>query len=286
MQSDYQGSRRRWRVDIIIIAVTVGVFLLQSILTTWVHSPASRELPFLEKFFALYPDAVRQGFVWSFFTYGFLHSTDWILHILFNMLVFFFFARPIIARTGEKLFLVLYFGAILAGGIAWLLFNLSSTMPLVGASAGVIALVICFVCLNPSQSLFLFPFPFPIKAAILGYIVIGLNVFGFLFSELPGSGNVAYSAHLGGALFGWLFYRTIFSQKSLLPKSRPRMEKPDWLKKKPFSSSASTKFEINLQSKASRAKELDRILDKINEKGFASLTEEEKKTLDKARDLR
>lgn len=287
MQSGYQppSGKSGWQVDRVIIGVTVAIFIIQAISAIWFAPASPTQRGFMERYFALYPQGIQEGLVWSFFTYGFLHSTQNLFHILLNMLIFYFFAQPLLQRMGDKLFLILYFGGILLGGIGWILFNFDSTRPLVGASAGVFGLVICFICLNPRQPLYLFPFPFPIKPVVLAYILVGINGFGFIFYELPGTGNVAFSAHLAGALYGYLFYRVLFKSGGLFQKSDRNVEKPSWWKKKDKVEKTTRNFTINLSSRKKTQEEVDRILDKINEHGFGSLTEDEKKTLDRARDL-
>lgn len=276
---DPAPAPRRWRIDQIILFGTIGIFVLQAILLAWFNNA------FLLRLFALSPGQLSDGFVWTFLTYGLLHEPRSIIHILFNMLLFFFFARPLVSQMGEKWFGVLYGGCVLLGGLAWLIVNPQSRIPLVGASAGVIGMIICFICLNSRQPLYFFFIPFPIKPQIVAAVLVGFNVFGFLLYELPNQTDTAYSAHLGGALGGWLFYRLLFQRKPLFPSSPPNIEKPSWLKKKKVYSASQPNFQVNLTNRQHLQSEVDRILDKINEKGFGSLTNAEKETLDRARDL-
>jgi hypothetical protein len=68
---------------------------------------------------------------------------------------------------------------------------------------------------------------------------------------------------------------------------RPLLQKPSWLKvsKQSGKLGAPAGYSVNLDDREMVEQEVDRILDKINEKGFGSLTEDEKRTLDKAKSL-
>ena len=116
--------------------------------------------------------------------------------------------------------------------------------------------------------------------------LLGIETYGFLFSELNGSSGVAHSAHLGGMLAGLFFFGYVRSG-GILSVKRPNLQKPSWLKvsKQPSNSVAPAGYSVNLDDREMVEQEVDRILDKINEKGFGSLTEDEKITLDKAKSL-
>jgi hypothetical protein len=165
---------------------------------------------------------------------------------------------------------------------------------LIGASAGVMA-ILSFYCLkkpdNPITLLIFFVLPCSIKPR---WILIGAllyDIHGLLSYEVSGSGNIAHSAHLGGLAAGafvFLYFRS--------GKEFPRFvfkfssSKASTIFKKQGtginnSSIDKTNYKINLSSSTELQKEVDRILDKINEAGFGSLTKEEKLTLEKAKGL-
>ena len=74
------------------------------------------------------------------------------------------------------------------------------SVPTVGASGAVYAILMAFGMLFPNQEIFIFPLPMPIKAKwlIIGYFVIELGM-GFMSND-----GVAHFAHLGGMIFGFL----------------------------------------------------------------------------------
>ena len=79
----------------------------------------------------------------------------------------------------------------------------------VGASGAIFGVMIAFAMLHGDQEFMLFPLPFMIKAKYL----VGILVFIALAGAFQGMGpgrrgqSVAYFAHLGGALFGWIYVR-------------------------------------------------------------------------------
>ena len=232
-------------VVIQLIIANVAIFILQNILHTAFSSVA------LEKFFALSPATFFSGYIWTLITYSFLHGS--LIHILFNMLVLYFIGKHVEPVLGSRRFLGLYFASVICGGLFWLLFHWNTPGLVVGASAASIGTLICFCALYPNQQitfLLFFVLPVTLKPKWLAAIVIGIESFGFLFNELSGRGSspVAYSAHLGGALGGYLYFtlavRKNFSLSSFFP-SRVKIEKPAWLKKK----APERKFTINFSEK-------------------------------------
>ena len=79
----------------------------------------------------------------------------------------------------------------------------SPTTPTVGASGGVFAILLAFGILFAENEIMMIPFPFLIKAKYF----IGILIVITLAFAMSGGGNVAYVAHLGGLLFGWLYVR-------------------------------------------------------------------------------
>jgi len=85
---------------------------------------------------------------------------------------------------------------------------------------------------------------------------------------------------------GWVYFRYVHDARwrQYLPRRRTEIELPGWVKKKP-AAAAPAPFQVNLTHRDNLRAEVDRILDKINSRGFGALTAEEKRTLDEARDL-
>ena len=225
---------------------------------------------------------------WTIISYGFAHYG--FLHLFFNVLVLYFVSRLLVNLFSPKLSLNIYFLGILIGGLAFLLvFNvlpnrmINHIGPLVGASAGVRALLI-FICtyMPNKQTRF---FAITIKLWHIGAAIVVLDVLG-LFS-LNAGGNVA---HLGGSLLGYLyavqlqkghdigkgFERFMDRVASVFKKSSP-LKTVHRSKTKPFAGHNKDEFnEFNKQKK------IDIILDKISKSGYESLNAEEKAFLFKA----
>ncbi len=288
MQDDYRPRQTpilKW-----IILGTIAVFILQNVFALWFNQNYFLTT-FFGRFVALTPDNVSSGKIWTLITYAFLHDPGNLLHILGNMLVIFFIGRIILPVLGPRRFSQLYFGSALAGGILWLaVAALTHGGMVIGASGAAMGILIFFACLYPDRHITLllfFVIPVTLKPKYIAFALLAFDLFGFLFSELPGTGltHTAHSAHLGGMLAGFLFFRLAYA------KPAPRratggtsVELPAWFKKKNRQTEPK-RFTINITNRQNLKKEVDRILDKINSEGFGSLSEEEKNVLDRAKDL-
>ena len=109
----------------------------------------------------------------------------------------------------------------------------------------------------------------------------------FIFSELPSgqSSNIAHSAHLGGALAGFIVHK-LESAGFSIPRfkfaSNPKVNINPYSRKESHGTSS---YKINFPKASDLEDDVNRILDKINEHGFGSLTKEEKNILEKAKSL-
>ena len=286
MQEARPGSRTTvlgW-----LMAAIVAGYLLQAVVARIFDGG---EL--VERMFALTPAALRAGHVWTLFTYGFLHAQGLhlLLHIAVNLLGLFFLGRALLPVLGEKQFLFVYSAAVVLGGAVWAAVNWHAGAELIGASAGVMALFIVFACLYPDQEmtfLLFFIVPVTIKPKYLAYIAVGVDLVGCLAYEVTGNLSpfgYAHSAHLGGMAAGWLYFRFIHGSSWRLPSRRGTVELPKWMKNAQKSGAPAPSYKVNIGNRENLRAEVDRILDKINSKGFGALTAEEKRLLDEARDL-
>jgi membrane associated rhomboid family serine protease len=231
------------------------------------------------------PDGLLAGKFWTLVTYAFLHSGP--LHLVFNLLMIFFMGRALEDDLGPKMMTWLTLVGAASGALLWVLFNSESA--LVGASAIVFAYLTTFCLRHPEQPITLllfFVIPCTVKPRLVLWGALGITLFCFLFYELNGSPGVAHSAHLGGMLAGLFFFSYVRSGGTSWNK-RPRLQKPSWLKvaKQSRKSGTPSDYSVNLDDREMVEQEVDRILDKINDKGFGSLNEDEKRTLDKAKSL-
>jgi membrane associated rhomboid family serine protease len=217
---------------------------------------------------------------WTFVSYMFVHAG--LLHLLANMLMLFVFGTAVESRMGSRNFLLYYlFCGVGAAVFSLLLAGIMPVGAFVGASGAVLGVAVAFAMFWPDAELIVFPIPVPIKARTL---VIGLVVLDVVGSRLwPGDG-IAHLAHVGGALFGYLFFRAqLLSRRSAAPSTRT-VERVVMVQ----SGSAEPERRTPVTPMRPRrgidsdpvAAEVDRVLDKISEKGISSLTPAERKFLD------
>lgn len=228
---------------------------------------------------------------WTLITYFFTHSLERILHILFNMLVLYWFGRLFVEYLGSDKLIAVYVLGGLAGGILYLMaFNLIPNPPdflsksggMVGASAAIFAVMVAVATLLPNYTFFLFLIG-PVKIKYIAAFYIFLSILGSVGYNAGGD-----IAHLGGALMGYIYvkqlqaginwgywitatidwFKSLFSPRkhvkvtyrsSNASQKRPKKTKPD-------------------PDKVSQ-EEIDAILDKISAGGYESLSREEKEKL-------
>lgn len=153
------------------------------------------------------PGYLTPSFIpWQLITYGFVHSTNSLMHILFNMLMLWMFGRDIERLMGPQRFLIYYITCIAGAGIIQLLVGVlqGGGVPTVGASGGVFGILLAYGMAFPERRiLLLFP-PIPMKAK---YFVIMLGLLELYFGFSGVNNGIANFAHLGGMLFGYWLIR-------------------------------------------------------------------------------
>ncbi|MCT4628755.1 rhomboid family intramembrane serine protease [Winogradskyella sp.] len=226
---------------------------------------------------------------WTLITYGFAHYG--FFHVLFNLLVLYYISRMLLNLFRPKMALNIYFLGIIVGGLAFLfVYNvfpksfLINTSGVVGASAGIRALLIFLGVYMAETEVRVFTFNIKLKYIAIALVV--MDVLG-LFGWNQG-GNVA---HLGGALLGYLYATKLKQGKDIgtgfervmdavvswfQPKSNLKTVHRNQNKK---SYAGKTKQEFHTYNDQ---KKIDLILDKISKSGYESLTSEEKEFLFKA----
>jgi membrane associated rhomboid family serine protease len=191
--------------------------------------------PTMTEYLAMYPFSSELFRPYQIITHMFMHDTQNVFHIFFNMYALFMFGRDSELAMGAKKFLLFYFitglGAVVLHQLAGYLelqyaisrlstdelalfekgltikgdLNLNyvytvMNTPAVGASGAVYGVLVAFGMLYPNRVLMLLFPPIPIKAK---YFVLIMGVIE-LYLGFQNNGNVAHFAHLGGALFGFL----------------------------------------------------------------------------------
>jgi membrane associated rhomboid family serine protease len=225
---------------------------------------------------------------WQFVTYAFLHARE-PQHIIFNMLGLFFLGRDIEEVYGTKEFLRVYLAMAVFGGVAWAAAGKLQGAPdaagAVGASGAISGIVILYALNFPRRMLALF-FVIPVPAWFAGVLLVVGDAYGAM--ARPGGSRVAYAVHLGGAALaltyyglGWNFGRWwprsfSFSLRWLRPRPKLRVHTPDDRADRGDRGDRADPAENDL------SEEVDRILEKISREGEASLTREERRTLETA----
>ena len=282
MRDEY--GRQTTSVVTWILCAMVSGFVLQNIFDRWLGSNLFTQL------FAISPAGVRHGYVWTLITYTVLHGG--VLHLLGNGLGIFLLGRELAPLLGARRFLSVYLAAAAVGGACWLACHfIAGGSLLIGASGCLAALFIVFACFYPDREitfLVFFVLPVTLKPKVLAWILLGVDLLGFLFSELPGGSfdtGIAHSAHLGGMLAGWIYFRYFHANNGWDRAPTLSVELPAWLRKKTALSANSFKTKVQIKRQTDLRAQVDGILDKINSQGFGALTNEEKRTLDEAKNL-
>ncbi|WP_159948060.1 rhomboid family intramembrane serine protease [Polaribacter septentrionalilitoris] len=146
-------------------------------------------------------------------TSGFLH-VDWI-HLGFNMYALYLFGDIVARVLNTPNFLMIYFGSLIAGSLYSLYYHKDEPYySSVGASGAVSGIVYSSILLYPGMSLYLFFIPIPIPGYIFGVGYLLYSIYG-MKKQL---GNVGHSAHLGGAIGGFVI--TLVLQPILLSTNK------------------------------------------------------------------
>lgn len=210
---------------------------------------------------------------WTIITYGFLHAS--FIHLLMNMLVLYYIGNLFLDYFTPKQLYNFYIMGTFFGGLLFLTaYNMDLGLDgpmgsiLVGASAGVTAIFIGLATLIPYYSIRLVLFGY-VKLWILAVIWVGMDI--IQLSENTG-GRLA---HLGGALFGFLYVK-MYQSGSL------SITIPSWFKKRESPLKTVHRNKERSGSKVSNKDDQDRIneiLEKISKSGYDSLNKEEKEFL-------
>jgi membrane associated rhomboid family serine protease len=194
----------------LFIALNTAIFLFQASL------PGAELEAFIFDYGSIPYNTLRGEELYSVFTSMFLHG-GW-MHLLGNMLFLWVFADNIEATIGSSRFLVFYFlGGILAQ-LTHIYFNTASTVPTVGASGSISAIMGAYLVMFPASRIkvLFFLFVFRVPALIFLGIWIWqqwLSGTAALSINTAQSAGIAYWAHIGGFVFGVLtgfYYRYRF----------------------------------------------------------------------------
>jgi membrane associated rhomboid family serine protease len=244
-------------------------------------------------------EVVFHGQIWRLITHMFLHDVTSPAHIIFNMLFLWWFGSDVEDLYGPREFVAIY----LVGGLASAVAFVATSLPLalqvtdaalspvaLGASGAVTAVLLIFACHYPTRIIYVFFFlPVPIWLFVLFTVLHD----AFIFVGQMNTG-VAVAGHLGGAAFGFLYYKLHWRLSGLWPsfttwrkrRSQPRLrvyreeEAPTPVSVVAANPPASPALEDeHLEAK------MDAVLEKISREGKDNLTESEKAILLKASEI-
>ncbi|HUR52896.1 MAG TPA: rhomboid family intramembrane serine protease [Gemmataceae bacterium] len=286
----YRESTRGWadgfggnKVTVWLIGITCGVFFGQCL----TGHPLRSDLVALGRYD---PSAIADGEVWRLLTPVFLHTGLW--HLVMNMFVLYWVGSRMEEKYGGGEFLAFY---LLAGVTANLLYFLSQEAGLqpnasaVGASGAVNAALVLYALHYPRQQVLLFfVIPMPVWVLVVAFITLdALGTFGAVNQQ------VAYAVHLGGALFGFLYYQSGRRITAIFTRSpnRAKRRRAPALRLVPAEpAELSAPLPVTNEPPAQPADpteepfevKVDRVLAKVSALGQESLTSEEREILFRA----
>jgi membrane associated rhomboid family serine protease len=241
-------------------------------------------------------DGVLSGEVWRLLTPLFLHANLW--HLFFNMLVLYMFGTRVEELYGSRETLLFYLvGGIFAQGIYLLaqLLNLSPpNMAAIGASGAVTAVLVLFALHYPTHRVLLF-FVIPVPMWLVVILFVGMDLMGAFEA---GASGIGYFAHLGGALFGFLYYKSGLrfagsltrpqrstAAKRIRPQLRILPVEPEEESAEPVAAAVESQTRPKEASEEHFEAKVDRVLEKVSRHGQESLTAEEREILVKASEV-
>ena len=289
-----------WSGWAILLTINLAVFILQLLMDSNSLSPSK---DFRDSFVGNYLAMPTENFSWllpfQLFTYQFLHGS--VGHLLLNGIALFFVGRLLEPVIGRRELIALYLVSGVAGGLFQLLFAFLlpshfAGPPMIGASGAVFGFIGVYSRLFPRQEAYFLLFlvlPVRMKWKWIFWGACAISILHMLYTiQTFSSDGTAHAAHLGGLLYGAFFVAFLvrrggfLSLFSLIPKVKIVSDSPvsgsdasrrrDW--RKPNMVDAD---EVSGQEFMSR--DVDPILEKISKHGIHSLTENERKILEKAR---
>ncbi|HVS37719.1 MAG TPA: rhomboid family intramembrane serine protease [Gemmataceae bacterium] len=281
-----------------LVGINVVVFIIQLLTTT------ARSQPFTDALL-LNVRQVFHGQVWRLLTYAFLHDPTDIWHILFNMLLLWFFGSDLEDLYGPREFLAFYLSAAFLGGVVFTLVDpLGLNGPVsgdpllahraLGASGAVTAVLVLCAFHFPRRVIYvMFLLPVPIWLFVVFCVAMDL------YTLLRGADTgIAVSIHVGGAAFAFLYYRLHWridgTLKQLWPNVqhwrkravRPRLRVYREEPRRKSEAITALPAAVASSSEEDQIKaEMDAVLEKISRVGRDNLTPHEEAVLQRASEI-
>jgi len=272
-----------------LIMINVAVFLVFMIINLFSHLMMV-PTGYIDQYFVFYSHPsvfIKQP--WGIITYMFMHAG--LMHLVLNMLIFFFMGKMLEQFMGSKKMLSTYILGGIAGALIFFiaqnsfpLLRMRAPVSLLGASGSVMAVLAATATYAPRMEVFIFGIiRMPLFAIAIIMALMDLT-------SLASSDGIAHFAHLGGLLYGFVFASLWKKGKDIsawfdrlvsflvgIFKRKPKMkvEYSKYRKTAKGGRSKGDKYAYN-EKKIDRQAKLDAILDKIKISGYDGLTKEEK----------
>lgn len=266
-----------------LIILNVAVFIIINLTGVFISlsGSGSRFTETVNGYFAMYSGISSfLSHPWGIITYQFVHSG--ILHLLFNMLWLYWMGRIFMEFLGSRKLLSVYLIGGMTGAVLFM--TAYQALPLfsgirefgsvIGASGSVLAITVAAATLVPDYSIGLLFF----GQVKLKYLAVAAVVLDLLSMAGPNAGG--HIAHLGGALFGFIYVKQLRSGTNIgaWMDSLTTFIENLFSKNKPVMRVVHRKKNAEVTDQET----IDRILDKISQSGYESLTSAEKEILFKA----
>jgi membrane associated rhomboid family serine protease len=202
-----------------LVGTTVAVFLGQ------LYELHARGDDVVGETLAFSPDALAAGRWWTLLTYAWAHavamfgdSSFFWLHIVANMIPLVCLGPALEEFLGHARFLGLYLGGALAAALVWYALNMNAgDEPIIGASGAVFAVIAGVGTAAPGMHVRVYLFyvlPISMTLRTMALVLCGAELAQAVFGWLP---EIAHSAHLGGAAFGFLYVGAVRLGRRFLP---------------------------------------------------------------------
>ncbi|MCE5251838.1 rhomboid family intramembrane serine protease [bacterium] len=228
---------------------------------------------------------LKKFWIWQFFTYMFLHGDFW--HIGFNMFALWMFGSELEYNWGTRDFLKYYFTCGIGGGLLVLITSLigfsNPYATTIGASGAIFGLLLAYGMMWPDRLILVFGI-LPMKA--LQFVIL-FGAIDLVMGLSRSNTKIAYFAHVGGFVTGFIYlkygWRVMINLESIWKHNAVSR----WWRRRKFTvidggRGKSDEDGGDDQSHPDLDEEVNRILDKIARHGMDSLSDNERRILDRA----
>lgn len=288
-----------------IVCINIAVFVINYGFSAWGETMIDgKGNTFFQPYGILSLRGLTEGRFWTLLTYMFVHGGP--LHVVVNLFLIWFAGRKVIALLGQKCFLQIYFLSGLIGALLELLLRAvvvdDTVTTLAGASAAAFGLLLALAVMLPDEQItamiyFIIPVNvrmWPMAMILLGFELL-LGVLGLIMPSIEVL-DVAHFAHVGGALTGWYYMKLIGYDGNVMTFERLYRERTQspYGRRPAMARTRRLAVDLEVDTEAARRKassnptndmirdEVDPILDKIADLGMSSLTDEERRILERA----